>query len=95
MTDYDDLVSEFIARFPHLVLEMTGPWRDRSGKMLSEPWICNFKNASLGLQGVHSGSAGHSMSSALEAGLDYLGQHAESAEVRDYEAVTDREICAR
>lgn len=83
MSDYDALVCELVEKFPHLVLEMTGPWRGRDGRMLPEPWICNFKNSSLGYRQVSSGSSGCSMSSALTAGLNYLKAHAQSTEVRN------------
>jgi hypothetical protein len=84
MTDYDALVADLIDRYPHLVMVMSGPWRDRGGEIAAEnPWICNFKNCSMLLREVHPGSGGATMLDALKAGIQFLDDHADEPDVRD------------
>lgn len=86
MSDYETLVERTVARYPHLVMTMSGPWREHDGRTAAEPWICSFRNASLSLCEVHPGSAGTSMYRALEAGLAWLETHADDPRVRDHGA---------
>ncbi|MCV9963980.1 hypothetical protein OIU34_19050 [Pararhizobium sp. BT-229] len=73
------LIQEFTERYPHLVLEISGPWRDRDGALEEEPWIANFKNRTLTLRTVHPGSSGATMELALKAGIAYLEANPDSA----------------
>lgn len=85
MSDYETLVDDLIGRYPHLVLEMTGPWRERDGQISELQWICNFKNRSRMLQYVHPGTNGTTMAQALTAGLEFLDLHADDAAVRNHD----------
>jgi hypothetical protein len=85
MSDYETLVADLIARYPHLVMEVSGPWRDRTGTIDPMPWVCNFKNASLSLQMVHPGSCGATTADALRAGLEHLDAHADDPKIKDYD----------
>ncbi len=73
--DYLTLVDRFTDDYPHLVISMTGPWKAMREGILEEeeqPWICNFRNLTLGSRQVHSGSRGDTMYDALRAGIEYL-----------------------
>jgi hypothetical protein len=87
MSDYESLVDDFINRYPHLLLAMSGPWRDRDGQLRDKPWVCNFKNSSMLLQEVHSGSSGATMFLALKAGVEHLDRHADDSAVRNHNQV--------
>lgn len=84
MSDYEALVEDVVARYPHLVVVMSGPWRDRDGRLEDQPWICNFKNRSRQHQHVHPGSGGSTMLSALQAGIEYLDRHSDDETVHNY-----------
>lgn len=84
MSEYEDLIEDTALRYPHLVIVMSGPWRDENGDSKEDRWICNFKNRSLNLQNVHPGSGARHMIDALKEGIDYLDQHRDEPTVRDY-----------
>jgi hypothetical protein len=66
------LIQEFTERFPHLVIDISGPWRAPDGSLEDEPWIANFKNRTLTHRTIHPGSRGATMELALKAGIAYL-----------------------
>ena len=73
--NYLTLVDRFAEDYPHLVINMTGPWKMlREGILVEdeEPWICTFQNMTRGCRQVHIGSRGVTMFEALRAGMDYL-----------------------
>jgi len=72
MSDYENLVAEFVQQYPNLVLEMSGPWSEPGDSDASDQWICNFKDRAMGLRHVHSGSPGRTLLEALQNGMDYL-----------------------
>jgi hypothetical protein len=82
LTNFENVLQSFTSRFPHLVLSITGPWRDQTGTLEREPWIANFKNRTLYLKEIHAGSRGSTMSEALEAGIAFIEANPDSA--RDY-----------
>lgn len=95
MSDYAKLVDHFSDTYPHLVIEMTGPWRKRDGTLEETPWLCNFKHSQQLLRTVHSGSLGETMADALKEGIQYLEEHADDPRVvayRDAGDAADQEV---
>jgi hypothetical protein len=89
MPEIDALVDDLTNRYPHLVLELSGPWRDEHDLVSDSPWISNFKNRSRLLQYVHPGSSGSTMLHALKAGLEYLDGHADEPAVRNHDSTVE------
>jgi hypothetical protein len=89
MSEIDALVDDLANRYPHLVLELSGPWRDENDHVSESSWISNFKNRSKLLQYVHPGSSGSTMLQALKAGLEYLDRHADEPAVRNHDSTAE------
>lgn len=80
--DYLTLVDRFTDEYPHLAINMSGPWKRLIDDVLSdepEPWIVNFKNLTLLNKEVHYGSSGETMYDALRKGMDYLAANPDCA----------------
>lgn len=87
MSDFESLVAELNEEYPHLILELSGPWQDRFEE--ERVWICNFKNKTLSLGYVHSGSKGETMFEALSVGMDYLSQNAHMSRIQNCDPADD------
>jgi hypothetical protein len=85
MSDYENLIEDVVERYPHFVVEVSGPWRNPQGQLEDEPWICNFKNRTSRYTNVHAGSGGETMIAALQAGIAYIDAHADDPLLRNYD----------
>lgn len=69
----EEIVESVVARYPNLVVEISGPWLDL--KFGTRDYICNWKDQRFGFSQIHPGSRGDTMAAAVEASLSAVEQY--------------------
>ncbi|NTF18003.1 hypothetical protein G6L37_06270 [Agrobacterium rubi] len=82
-SEFEHLAATTSQRYPQLILDISGPWKNRDGSLVDKPWICNFRNWTQFNQNVHPGSSGVSMLDALRQGLKFLDADPDNSRVRN------------